>query len=63
MFYQILFEANASISHVASFLPLLPTARHPSLPPPTHLLSVGEKKERKKTYPTNFVLNVLYKKT
>jgi len=51
VFYQILFVANASISHVASFLPLLSTARQPSLPPPTHLLSVagGEKK----TYPTN----------
>jgi len=47
MFYQILFVANATISHIASFLPLLAAARQQSLPPTTLLLSVaGEKKKR-----------------
>jgi len=52
MFYQILFVANASISYVASFLPLLVAARQLSFHPSSPLLSVaGKKKSIQQTCP------------
>jgi hypothetical protein len=59
MFYQILFVANASVSHVASFLPLLAAARQRTFHPSTPLLSVAGKKD----VSNKIVLNILYIKS